>query len=128
METKEIVDQWSNEAFAEGGGTAEAEHPVWARLLALQSRFRLPKAIEQFTAMHIVAFAGIGEMDLARGTIQQRQSQLLFKLGDLATDVRVGNIQLARRCRKGAKPYHFNKGFDTIPLNHCSPRIVAARK
>src|SRR5690554_1415120 len=128
METKEVVDQGGNKAFAECGGTAEAEHPVWARLLALQGRLCLTKTIKQFSAMNIVALASIGEMNLACGTVQQWQSQLLFKLGYLAADMRVGNIQLASRRRKGAKPYHFNKSLDAIPLSHNASQIVAARK
>src|SRR5690554_2958532 len=128
MEAEEVVDQRSNEAFAESGGTAEAEHSMGARLLALQGCLCLTKTIKQLSAMNIVALAGIGEMNLACGTVQQWQSQLLFKLGDLTANMRVGNIQLARRRRKGAKPYHFNKSFDAIPLSHYAPQIVAVRK
>lgn len=84
----------------------------------MQRLFRfVDRRHNRFEAL-IVIIAGLRQGDRTRAAKQQLRPQLLFQTGDLLTDRRLRQTQIARGGRQAAQLRHPHKGFHCVQLIH----------
>ena len=84
-------------------------------------------------ALDVEALAGIGQRQLARGAVQQRQASIVFQLTDMLADGRGRHVELAggrahaAALHHGGKNGHASEIFHEAILKCCFKVMVAER-
>ena len=117
VERMQLGQQRHDQALTQSQGRCQAHQTANFDSAAAQIFGSGIQLLQQRTDLLVVRSAGLGQRDLAGGSMQQACAQFALDGGDRASGLRRRQIQPTRCTSKAALPYHFDKCAQVLSVH-----------